>query len=240
MLVIPAVDIMGGKCVRLIQGDPERRKVYFEDPKEAADLWKNQGATHIHIVDLDAALGHRDNLEEIKEILKSSKVEVQIGGGIRTLEKAEILLNLGASRIIFGTAAVKNPKLVEEAIQQFGSQKIAVAIDERKGLVTFHGWKDKSETNYLDLARSFEDLEVGTIIFTSTSVDGTLEGPQMEKITQLVNTVNIPIIASGGVGSLDDLTQLADTGVKGTIVGTALYKKKFTLKQALEVVKDVS
>jgi phosphoribosylformimino-5-aminoimidazole carboxamide ribotide isomerase len=200
---------------------------------------EDQGAALIHLIDLDAALGSGQNMEAIEKILKNLRVKVQIGGGIRTIEKAEILLKLGASRVIFGTAAIQNPTLIEEAVLRYGSTRIAVAIDEKKDKVTFHGWKDQSEINYLDLARSFETMEVGTIIFTSTSVDGTLKGPQVEKIVRLVETVKMPVIASGGIASLNDLVELTDTGVDGVVVGTALYEGKFTFKQALEVVKSV-
>jgi phosphoribosylformimino-5-aminoimidazole carboxamide ribotide isomerase len=239
MLIIPAVDIMGGKCVRLVQGDPTKLKVYFNNPLEAAKLLEDQGAELIHLIDLDAALGSGQNMGAIEKILKNLRVKVQIGGGIRTIEKAEILLKLGASRVIFGTAAVQNPTLIEEAVRRYGSTRIAVAIDEKKDKVTFHGWKDQSEINYLDLARSFETMEVGAIIFTSTSVDGTLKGPQVEKIVRLVETVKMPVIASGGIASLNDLVELTGTGVDGVVVGTALYEGKFTLKQALEAVKIV-
>jgi len=239
MLIIPAVDIMGGKCVRLVQGDPTKLKVYFNNPLEAAKLLEDQGAELIHLIDLDAALGSGQNMDSVEKILKDLRVKVQIGGGVRTIEKAEILLKLGASRVIFGTAAVQNPTLIEEAVRLYGSTRIAVAIDEKKDKVTFHGWKDQSEINYLDLARCFETMEVGTIIFTSTSVDGTLKGPQVEKILRLVETVKMPVIASGGIASLNDLVELTDTGVDGVVVGTALYEGNFTFKQALEVVKSV-
>ncbi|KPV63408.1 MAG: Imidazole glycerol phosphate synthase subunit HisF [Candidatus Bathyarchaeota archaeon BA2] len=239
MLVIPAVDIMGGKCVRLVQGDPTRSKVYFDNPLEAAKRLEVQGAELIHLIDLDAAIGSGQNLEEIEKILSELRVNVQIGGGIRTLGKAETLLKFGAYRVIFGTVAVQNPALIQEAIRRYGSPRVAVAIDERNGKVTFHGWKDKSAIDYLDLARSFEEMKVGTIIFTSTSVDGTLKGPQVEKIRKLVETVSVPVIASGGVANLNDLVKLAGTGVDGVIVGTALYEGKFTLEQAIEVVKSV-
>lgn len=239
MLIIPAVDIMGGKCVRLVQGDPTKLKVYFDNPLEAAKLLENQGAELIHLIDLDAALGSGQNREAIEKILEDLRVKVQIGGGIRTLEKAETLLKLGASRVIFGTAAIQGPTLIEEAVRRYGSTRVAVAIDEKKGKVTFHGWRDRSKINYLDLARSFEAMEVGAIIFTSTSVDGTLKGPQVEKIVKLVEAVKVPVIASGGIASLNDLVELAGTGVEGVVVGTALYEGKFTFEQALEVVKSV-
>jgi phosphoribosylformimino-5-aminoimidazole carboxamide ribotide isomerase len=237
MLIIPAVDIMGGKCVRLVQGDPKKLKVYFDNPLEAAKLLEDQGAELVHLIDLDAALGSGQNMNAIEKILKNLRVKVQIGGGIRSLEKAEALLKLGAFRVIFGTVAIQNPALIEEAVRRYGLTRVAVAIDEKEGKVTFHGWKDRSEIGYLDLARSFETMEVGTIIFTSTSVDGTLKGPQVEKIVRLLETVKVPVIASGGIAGLNDLVTLADTGVEGAVVGTALYEGKFTFEQALEVVK---
>jgi phosphoribosylformimino-5-aminoimidazole carboxamide ribotide isomerase len=239
VLVIPAVDVMQGKCVRLVQGDPTRLKVYSDSPLEAARLLENQGAELIHLIDLDAALGSGQNIVTIEKILESLDVKVQIGGGIRTLEKAETLLKLGAFRVIFGTAAIQNPILVGKAVQRYGSTRVAVAIDEKKNMLTFHGWKDESQIDYLDFARSFENMKVGAIVFTSTSVDGTLKGPQMEKIAKLVEAVKVPVIASGGIASLNDLTMLVGTGVEGVVVGTALYEGKFTFEQALEVVKNV-
>ena len=240
MLVIPAVDIMDGKCVRLVKGDPTRSKVYFDDPLDAVKLLENKGAEIIHLVDLDAALGSGLNLDVVKRILKNVRVKVQIGGGIRTLEKAGALLKLGAFRVIFGTVAVQNPVLIAEAISRHGSEPIAVAIDEKDGKAAFHGWKARSEVNYLDLARTLEEMKVGAIVFTTTGVDGTLMGPQVEKIEKLVETVKVPIIASGGIRGLTDLTMLASVGVEGAIVGTALYEGKFTFEQALEAVKNVS
>ena len=237
MIVIPAVDIMGGKCVRLVRGDPERSTVYYENPVEAAKLLEDQGAEIIHLIDLDAALGSGQNSETIKKILENISVKVEIGGGIRTLEKADSLLNLGAYRVIFGTAAVKNISLIEEAVKQHGSESIAVAIDEKDGKVAVHGWKNKSEKGYLEFARSFERMGVGALIFTPISVDGTLKGPGIEKTAKLVEMVTVPVIASGGVAKLEDLVALTVTGVEGVVVGTAIYEKKFTLKEALEAVK---
>jgi phosphoribosylformimino-5-aminoimidazole carboxamide ribotide isomerase len=238
MIVIPAVDIMNGKCVRLVRGDPEKSTVYYENPVEAAQLLENQGAELIHLIDLDAALGSGQNIETIKKILKKINVNVQIGGGIRTLEKAGALLNLGAYRVIFGTAAVKKPSLIEEAVKKYDSESIAVAIDEKDGKVAVHGWQNKSEKSYIDFACSFEKMGVGALIFTPISVDGTLKGPGIEKTVKLVEAVNVPVIASGGVARLEDLIVLSGTGVEGVVVGTALYEKKFTLEEALEAVKN--
>lgn len=240
MLVIPAVDVMQGKCVRLVKGDPTKMKVYFDNPVEAASRWADQRAQIIHLVDLDAAIGIGQNIKTIGKIIKGVPVKMQIGGGIRTLEKAEKLLKLGASRVIFGTACILNSTLLEEAVHRFGSERVAAAVDTtRRGKVAFHGWRTKSEVDYLDLARSVELMGVGTIIFTSVSVDGTLKGPPIEQIRRVVSTIRTPVVASGGIGSLKDLVNIARTGVEGAIVGTALYEEKFTLKQAMEAVKNV-
>lgn len=235
MKIIPAVDIMGGKCVRLLRGDPKKYKVYYDDPLEAAQLLENQGVELIHVIDLDAALGFGQNIDVIKRILENSNVNVQIGGGIRTIQKADKLLKFGSYRVIFGTAAIKNPDLIKDAVKKYGSKSIAIAIDEKNGKVAFHGWKNDSNVNYLDLAKSYENLDIGCLIFTPISVDGTLKGPQIEKTLHLVKSVDIPVIASGGVAKLEDLIELSKIGVDGVIVGTAIYEKKFTLKEAMEI-----
>ena len=240
LIVIPAVDILGGKCVRLFRGDPNKNKVYYDDPLEAAQILEKEGAQLIHVVDLDAALGSGHNTETIKRIVANIKVKVEVGGGIRSLQKVDELLNLGVYRVVFGTAAVNNPSLVREAVKLYGSEHVAVGIDEKDGKVAVHCWKNKSELDYLKFAKSFESVGVGTLIFTSISVDGTLEGPQIEKTLRLVESVNIPVIASGGVAELEDLVLLTRTGVTGIVVGTAIYEKKFTVKEALEIVKNAS
>ena len=238
MIVIPAVDLLGGKCVRLYRGDPTKNKVYYEDPVEAAQILERDGAELIHVVDLDAALGSGDNVSAIKRILQNVNVKVEIGGGIRSLEKADELLKLGAYRVIFGTAAVNNPSLVKDAVARFGSEHVAVAIDEKDGKVAVHGWVNKSEMDFLELAKLFDEMRVGVLIFTPISVDGTLEGPRIQKTVELMNSVSVPVVASGGVAQLSDLVALSKTGVCGVIVGTAIYEKKFTVKEALEVLKS--
>ena len=238
MIVIPAVDLLGGKCVRLYRGDPTKNKVYYDDPLEAAQILERDGAQLIHVVDLDAALGSGDNVFAIKRILENVNVKVEIGGGIRSLEKAEQLLKLGAYRVIFGTAAVNNPELVKEAVARFGSEHVAVALDEKDGKVAVHGWVNKSEVDCLELAQVFDAMGVGALIFTPISVDGTLEGPMIEKTVELMNAVTVPVVASGGVAQLSDLVALSKSGVWGAIVGRAIYEKKFTVKEALEALKS--
>lgn len=240
MIIIPAVDILDGKCVRLFRGDPNKNKVYFDDPLEAAQILEKEGAQLIHVVDLDAALGSGNNTQTIKRIVENIKVKVEVGGGIRTLQKVDEMLKLGVYRVIFGTVSVKNPSLVKEAVKLYGSEHVVVGIDEKDGKVAVHGWKNKSELDYLEFAKSFENFGVGALIFTPINVDGTLEGPQTEKTKRLVEFVNIPVIASGGVANLEDLVSLTKTGVIGVVVGTAIYERKFSIKEALEIVKNAS
>jgi phosphoribosylformimino-5-aminoimidazole carboxamide ribotide isomerase len=240
MQLIPAIDIMQGKCVRLVKGDPSKCKVYSTDPTKIAKHWRDEGADLLHLIDLDAALGIGNNLKTIKKLVQNVSARTQVGGGIHTLERAETLLKLDVFRIIFGTHFVTNPELVEEISQRFGATRVAVALDVKKGKVMVDGWKTSSGRNYLDLARTAEALEVGAIICTSVEMDGTLQGPAIDYIAQLVEAVSVPVIASGGVSTLEDLKVLAQTGVEGTIVGAALYEEKFSLKEALEELKNVS
>jgi len=239
MLIIPAVDIMKGMCVRLVKGSPLKMKVYSDDPLKMTKRWADEGAELIHLVDLDAALGMGQNTEVIRKIVKNVSTKVQLGGGIRTFEMAEKLLNFGVFRIIFGTKIISNPKMVSKAVRRFGPQRVAVALDVKNGKVMIEGWKISSGIDYLEMARSAEDLNVGVIIFTSVDVDGTLRGPSIEHVKNLVKTVNVPVIVSGGISSLKDLVDLCQTGAHGVIIGTALYERRFSLKEASEVLKNV-
>jgi len=240
MQIIPAIDIMQGKCVRLVKGDPSRTKVYSNDPTTMAKHWLGEGAKLLHVVDLDAALGIGNNLEQVKKLAQNVSAKIQVGGGIHTFERAETLLNSNIYRIIFGTHFVTNPELVKEVVARFGANQVAVALDVKGGKLMINGWKTSSGIDYLDLARATEILEVGAIICTSVEADGTLQGPAIDYITQLVEMVSVPVIASGGVSTIEDLKNLARTGVEGTIVGAALYEENFSLKDALEELQNVS
>lgn len=227
---------MDGRCVRLIQGDPKRMKVYFEDPTEPVRLFEEEGAELIHVIDLDAAIGLGENTEAINRIRRASTVSIEVGGGIRSLQRAKTLLDLGVDKVIFGTVCVKNPEVVREAVRRFGSNRIIGAIDAQGGNVVIEGWRFQSDMFYLQLARSLEHIGVGTLLFTSVITDGTLSGPALEYTRELVQSVKVPVIASGGVSNLRDLKNLSEVGVWGTIVGTALYEGSFTLRDALEAV----
>lgn len=239
MLVIPAVDIMNGKCVRLVEGDPSRQKVYYEDPVEAAKKWVSEGAELIHLVDLDAALGRGRNTDIVKKIVQKVPVKVQFGGGLRTFEKAEELLKLGVSRVIFGTNLLSNPQTIIKTVKKFGSQRVAVSLDLRNGKIVLKGWKEPAKASFVEMARFAEEtLNVGMIIFTAVDRDGTLKGPSLQYAEKLLKTVKVPVVASGGISSLQDLIRLSKVGVYGAIVGTALYEGKFSLKEAFEAVQN--
>ncbi|MEM3003827.1 MAG: 1-(5-phosphoribosyl)-5-[(5-phosphoribosylamino)methylideneamino]imidazole-4-carboxamide isomerase [Candidatus Bathyarchaeia archaeon] len=238
MILIPAVDLMRGRCVRLFQGDPSKPKQYYQDPLEAAMFFRSQGAEMLHIVDLDAALGLGDNAKVISKIVKSIQIRTQVGGGIRTLERAKEILDLGVSRAIFGTAAVKKPELISEVAAIFGRERIAAAIDVKNGSPAIEGWRSKTSLEYISLAQKLEAAGAGCIVFTSVNADGTLSGPALSDVKRLVRSVTVPVIASGGVRNLEDIAALAKTGVQGVIVGTALYENRFSLRQALKVAED--
>ena len=238
MLVIPAVDIMDGKCVRLVRGDPSKLKVYYDDPIEAVEKWVMEGAELIHVVDLNAALGKGENTDIIRKIVQTVPVKVQVGGGLRTFEKAMKLLKSGVFRVIFGTNLLLNPEVILKTVKDFGSERVAVALDLKDGKIMFGGWKKSVKTDFLKMAHLAEEtLHVGMIIFTSVDRDGTLRGPSIRYAKKLLKTVKIPIVASGGISSLSDLVRLSKIGVYGAIVGTALYEGKFSLKEAVEAVK---
>ncbi len=234
MLVIPSVDIMGGRCVQMVGGKPGTERDYGE-PLEMAQRWVSEGAVCLHVVDLDAAMGTGDNFTSLVELISNLDVPVQVGGGIRTLDRANELLGMGVYRVILGTAAIKSPELVRRLVEMAGGEKVMVALDSRSGKVVVEGWKEKTEKPVLALAREFEGMGVGSILFTSVDVEGSMRGVAAEEIRQLADAVKIPIFAAGGVGSIDDVRIAREAGAAGLVVGMALYERKFTLKQAMEV-----
>ncbi|MCD6432333.1 1-(5-phosphoribosyl)-5-[(5-phosphoribosylamino)methylideneamino]imidazole-4-carboxamide isomerase [Candidatus Bathyarchaeota archaeon] len=239
MLVIPAVDIMNGKCVRLVCGEPSKLRVYYNDPLEAAEKWVEEGAELLHVVDLDAALGRGENTDVIKRIVENVPIKVQLGGGLRTFEKAKRLLKTGVFRVIFGTNLLLNPEAVLETVRDFGSERVAVSLDLKNGKIMVKGWKESIKADFLEMARFAEEtLKVGMIIFTSVNRDGTLKGPSLQHAERLLKTVKLPVIVSGGISSLSDLVRLNKMGVYGAIVGTTLYEGKFSLKKAIEAMKN--
>jgi phosphoribosylformimino-5-aminoimidazole carboxamide ribotide isomerase len=239
MEVIPAVDIKGGKCVRLYQGDYNRETVFSEDPVAVALSWQAQGASRLHVVDLDgAASGEPRNIDVIEAIVKQVGLPVQLGGGIRDEATAAKLLDIGINRVILGTVAVENSGLVESLCREYG-EAIVVGIDARDGRVAIHGWKEGTEIAALELGLQMAAVGARRIIYTDIKRDGTLTEPGFEAIAEMVKGANLPIIAAGGISALGHLRKLKELGVEGAIVGKALYTGDIKLKEALAAVQDV-
>lgn len=238
MKVIPAIDIRNGKCTRLVEGDYEREVQFDDDPAAAARRWVNMGAEMLHVVDLDGAKdGVRPNSESVRRVIADSEVPVQVGGGIRSLQDADALLNSGASRVVFGTTLAEDPDTVADAVAQFGADKVAVAIDARDGEVRTRGWIAGTGINALDLAaHAVTELGVETIIYTDTARDGTLTGPNLQSVSELTRAVDCEVIAAGGVSSISDLLNLQEIGVSGAITGMAIYTGQIDLAEAIQAV----
>lgn len=236
MRIYPAIDIKDGKCVRLSQGRFDKVTVYNENPVEVAKAWKNAGASCIHLVDLDGALlGNQANKEVIREIVKAVNIPIQTGGGIRNLEAIQERLSLGVARVIIGTAAVKNPELVKEAIDLFGADKIVVGIDAKDGKVAVEGWEELSSVSAVDLALQMKKMGVRTIVYTDISKDGMLSGLNIQATKELIDATGMDIIASGGVASLTDLEKVSKINAEGVIIGKALYQGSIDLKEAISL-----
>ncbi len=236
MLIIPAIDLRGGKCVMLVQGKADAETVFSDDPRAMAKIWEENGAKLIHIVDLDGAFsGEPKNLKAIENIVKGVNVPVQVGGGIRTMETIHQLFDIGVTRVILGTVAIENQELLQEAYQAYGP-KIIVGVDAKDGLVTVKGWVQETGVKAVDLGRDLRAMGLEEIIFTDVKRDGTLAGPNLESIGEMVNKTGLKVIASGGISSLDDikgLKALESSGVCGVIIGKALYTGAFALKDAI-------
>jgi phosphoribosylformimino-5-aminoimidazole carboxamide ribotide isomerase len=233
MEIIPAVDIRGGKCVRLYQGDYNQQTVFDDDPVTAALTWYSQGARWLHIVDLDgAAAGEPKNMEVVEEIIKQSGLLIELGGGIRQEEVAEKLLRQGISRIILGSVAIENRALVEKLCQQFG-EAIAVSLDARDGKIAIHGWQKDTAIEVLQLSREMLNAGVRRFIYTDIKRDGTLTEPSFDMIDRLLAEVNVPVIVAGGISKLEHLRRLVELGVEGAIIGKALYTRDIDLGEAI-------
>lgn len=238
MILFPAIDIRGGKCVRLLKGRFDQETVFADRPADMAIKWQSQGGKYLHIVDLDGALqGRPVNLEAIRDIIANVNVPVQLGGGIRNIESIEAWLEAGVSRVILGSIAVKNPDLVKEACKKFG-ERIVVGIDAKDGEVAVEGWGISGGVKATELAKRMADVGVARIIYTDISRDGTLSGVNVESTVELARAAGIPVIASGGVAGMDDVYKVAAAPeIEGMIIGKALYTGKIELAEALRVAK---
>ena len=243
MIIIPAVDIKDGRCVRLSQGRRDSETIFSDDPAAMAKQWEAEGAEIIHVVDLDGAFEKQPrNLESIRKILETVKADVQVGGGIRDEQTIGLYLELGVSRVIIGTEAIRNPKLVEEAARTYPG-RIVVGIDARNGMVAIEGWTETTETRAVDLAKRFEDCGVCAVNFTDIHRDGMQTGPNITETRRIAEAVSIPVVASGGVSKIDDIISLLPleaVGVTGVITGRALYSGTLSLSAAIEISKTKS
>ncbi|WP_276957088.1 1-(5-phosphoribosyl)-5-[(5-phosphoribosylamino)methylideneamino]imidazole-4-carboxamide isomerase [Allomeiothermus silvanus] len=231
MLVIPAVDIQGGRAVRLLGGDPERETVYFEDPLEAALHWQSQGAQFLHLVDLDAATGRGENRAVLRRIAKHLSIPFEVGGGVRSLEAARELLALGAARVVVGTLAVKAPALLEAMLAELGPERVAVSLDAKGLEVVVAGWAEGTAQDVRDLAKTMHRMGVHTLIYTDVRRDGTLAGLDWEVIGRVREAWPAYLIAGGGIASDADLEGLHKLGVEGAITGKAVYEGRIDLRR---------
>jgi phosphoribosylformimino-5-aminoimidazole carboxamide ribotide isomerase len=239
MQVIPAIDLMKGKIVRLSRGDPKTAKAYdqFGSPVETARKWKEEGAKKLHIIDLDAAFGTGDNLSAIAKIAESVDLPIQVGGGIRTIEAVEKLLRMEISQVILGALAFSDADAVTRIQEKFGSKPIIVALDNKDGKIMVEGWKTPTIFGIREALEKFAKLKVKTFLITSITKDGTLSGPDVETLSEACQYPNLDIIAAGGISSLNDLEALKRVGVEAAVIGKALYEGKFTLKEAIRAVE---
>jgi phosphoribosylformimino-5-aminoimidazole carboxamide ribotide isomerase len=234
MIVVPAIDIRHGRVVRLKQGQLREERVYGSDPDEVAASWEEQGAERLHVVDLDAAVGEKPQFDAVESVIKAVKIPVEIGGGLRALENAMRYRDRGAERVIFGTAAVASPGVVQEAARLW-PESVAVALDARNGIVVVGGWSEITRTDAVTLALRVKDWGVRRLQYTDVLRDGTLRGPNVPAIEEVGRKSGLRITAGGGVSILDDLRQLLaleETGLDEVVVGRALYEKRFTLAEA--------
>ena len=237
MIVIPAIDIMNGCCVRLVRGDYGTAYKVARDAVKTAQAFESVGAEWLHIVDLNGAIATEPvNTELILNIINGCHLKIEIGGGIRTMENIDFYLSKGVARVILGSAAINNPKLVEEAVKKYGD-KIAVGIDANEGMVAAEGWTETSSVNYLELGKRMDAIGVQYIIFTDISRDGTLSGPNFAQLDLLNRAVSCQVIASGGVSSLKDIITLADLKLYGAFCGKAIYSGDLSLHQAIALCK---
>jgi phosphoribosylformimino-5-aminoimidazole carboxamide ribotide isomerase len=233
MVIIPAIDILGGRCVRLYQGDFARETAFAEDPAPVAAHFQELGARRLHVVDLDGARsGHPMNTQVVRRILEAVTIPVQVGGGLRQLASVEEYLNMGVDAVVLGTAAVQTPQLLAKACQRFPEQVMA-AIDARDGWAAIAGWQETTDLTAVALAQRLVELGVTRLVYTDILRDGTLGEPNFPAIEEMVASVNAQVIASGGITNLDHLQRLARMGLAGAIVGSALYTKDIDLRQAL-------
>ncbi|MCD7781287.1 MAG: 1-(5-phosphoribosyl)-5-[(5-phosphoribosylamino)methylideneamino]imidazole-4-carboxamide isomerase [Methanosphaera sp.] len=234
MIVIPAVDIKNGKCVQLVQGEPGSEQVVIDNPAGVALSWQQKGAKRLHIVDLDGALGSGENIHIVREIIDNTSIPIQMGGGIRSVEDAKVLLDAGIDTVIIGTMAIDNPSIIEELSSEYSPENICVSLDSKDNKVLTHGWQKSTDKSPLEYARIFEEKGAGSILYTNVDVEGLLGGINLEPARELIDNISIPLIYSGGVTSLDDLDVLSSINTDYVVIGSALYKNKINFEDTLK------
>jgi len=242
MLIIPAIDLLGRKVVRLRQGAEESAHVYFDNPLEVALDFQEAGAKWIHVVDLDGAFGRPGkNDSVIQKIVDSLSISLELGGGIRSMDRIQFWMDAGIGRIIMGSIAVQKPEVVEEAIKKFDADRVIVGIDARDGKVATHGWTQDASINAVDLAVQMKEMGLERTIITDISTDGMLTGPKLDTMLSIYQKTGLKVIASGGVSCLGDLEEIAKyaDAIEGAIIGRAIYEKRFTVKEAVDTFKNV-
>ncbi len=235
MLIIPAVDIKNGKCVQLVQGKPGTEQVVIENPELVAKKWENNGAKLLHVINLDGAFGNSyENLEIIEKIIETVSIPVQLGGGIRSINDASNLLDMGVEKVILGTMAIETPENVQELSNEYGTNRIIVALDSKDENVVIKGWTEKTEKSAPELGMSLQKKGAGGILFTNVNVEGLMNGFSIDPLLDLLNSVDIPVIYSGGVTSLSDIEKLSQTKTYGVVIGSALYKGLINFEEAIK------
>ncbi len=238
MIILPAIDILGGKCVRLTKGEYGTAEQVAADPIETALSFVREGAAYIHMVDLDGAKeGSRVNSDIYTEVARTVPVPIEVGGGIRDMDTVEYYVSKGIDRVIIGSAALKNPELVRSAVKEYGGERIAVGIDALDGMVKTAGWLEGSNVNYIDLALEMEKMGVKYVIFTDISKDGTLSGPNLKQLAALSEATRMNVIASGGIRDITNIRDLAKMKLYGAICGKSIYSGSLSLREAVEAAK---
>lgn len=233
MIVYPAIDIRGGRCVRLVEGDFARETAFDADPVDAATRWANAGAEWIHVVDLDGAVaGTSVNADAIARIAAAVSIPIQLGGGIRTQEHAEAMFARGVRRVIFGTSAIREPELVARLAGTWGD-RIAVGLDARDGKLAASGWLEQTDVRAIEVARQLTSAGIQHVIYTDIRRDGTLSGPNLDALSEMIGVAGSAVIASGGIGTIDDVDHVRNTGAGGVIIGRALYDGRVELSEAI-------
>ena len=239
MLIMPAVDIKNGKCVQLVQGEPGSEMVKIDNPEKVAKHWEDLGAKNIHVIDLSGTIDGETSFDIIRKILNEVSVPIQLGGGIRNLDYARQLLDLDIERLIIGTMGIQQPETITQLSDEYGPERIMISLDSKDNKVVIKGWQEKIDKSPSEIANDFKEHGAGSILFTNVDVEGLLGGFYTEPVEDLKKSVDLPIVYSGGITTIDDIKKLNESGVEGIVIGSALYTDKIDLTEALKYQKRI-